>query len=281
MEIIDAFLEYVRKDFTDYAILINGAWGSGKTFFIRNQLVPKIEQIPFPENDKKIRNYKVAYISLNGVGSVEELERRIFFEMNPWAAKKGWAILGKLVSRIGGAFSISTSEQDMIDIFKGIPRNRVFIFDDLERLSADKPEEVLGFINSYTEHHNLKVLILSDESEIENPEKYKKIKEKLIRFTHKYCPELTNVYGDLVAGYRRNQEYFQFLGNKKDYVCSIFNRGEHSNLRTLRFVLDIFEGVFSKVVAMKELGGEQRNKILERYLFFLASYSIKYKNWSK
>lgn len=29
--------EYTKKEDTDYAILINGKWGSGKTFFFRNE----------------------------------------------------------------------------------------------------------------------------------------------------------------------------------------------------------------------------------------------------
>ena len=43
---------------TDYALLIDGKWGSGKTYYVKNILIPLIEK------DKK---YKPIYISLNGL----------------------------------------------------------------------------------------------------------------------------------------------------------------------------------------------------------------------
>ena len=32
-DLIESILDYVRSDYTDYAIMINGEWGSGKTYF--------------------------------------------------------------------------------------------------------------------------------------------------------------------------------------------------------------------------------------------------------
>ncbi|MFM7717389.1 MAG: P-loop NTPase fold protein, partial [Microcystis sp.] len=32
------FTEYLKKENTQYAILLNGAWGSGKTYFWKNEL---------------------------------------------------------------------------------------------------------------------------------------------------------------------------------------------------------------------------------------------------
>lgn len=35
--------DYIKKDYCDYAILIDGQWGSGKTFFMKNNIIPMIE----------------------------------------------------------------------------------------------------------------------------------------------------------------------------------------------------------------------------------------------
>ena len=37
-DLIESILDYVRSDYTDYAIMINGEWGSGKTYFWNNQV---------------------------------------------------------------------------------------------------------------------------------------------------------------------------------------------------------------------------------------------------
>ncbi len=48
--------DYLKGKNTDYALMINSAWGSGKTFFIKNTLKTKIESIVCPiqkDNDKE------------------------------------------------------------------------------------------------------------------------------------------------------------------------------------------------------------------------------------
>ena len=44
-ELVESILDYVRADYTDYAIMINGEWGSGKTYFWNNKVRNKIESM--------------------------------------------------------------------------------------------------------------------------------------------------------------------------------------------------------------------------------------------
>ena len=37
-ELIESIEEYIRKPYTDYAVMINGEWGRGKTHFWNNKL---------------------------------------------------------------------------------------------------------------------------------------------------------------------------------------------------------------------------------------------------
>ena len=37
-ELVESILDYIRADYTDYAIMINGEWGSGKTHFWNNKI---------------------------------------------------------------------------------------------------------------------------------------------------------------------------------------------------------------------------------------------------
>ena len=42
-DLVESILDYVRSDYTDYAIMINGEWGVGKTHFWNNKIRKKIE----------------------------------------------------------------------------------------------------------------------------------------------------------------------------------------------------------------------------------------------
>ena len=35
-ELVESVMDYIRKPYTDHAIMINGEWGSGKTYFWNN-----------------------------------------------------------------------------------------------------------------------------------------------------------------------------------------------------------------------------------------------------
>ena len=67
-ELVESILDYVRADYTDYAIMINGEWGSGKTHFWNNKVRNKIESLRL--NGKK---YTTIYMSLYGISNLEEI----------------------------------------------------------------------------------------------------------------------------------------------------------------------------------------------------------------
>ena len=39
-KIIKSVKVYIDENMSDYAVMINGAWGSGKTYFVKNELTP-------------------------------------------------------------------------------------------------------------------------------------------------------------------------------------------------------------------------------------------------
>ncbi len=60
-ELVESILDYVRADYTDYAVMINGEWGSGKTYFWNNKVRNKIESMKL--NLKIIYNNLYVFIS--------------------------------------------------------------------------------------------------------------------------------------------------------------------------------------------------------------------------
>jgi hypothetical protein len=139
----------------------------------------------------------------------------------------------------------------------------------LERLGGDlSVSSVLGQINTFVEHQNLKVIIVCNSIEIEK--EFGKINEKTIRFSCLYNPDIDNVYDQMITEY--SSPYIDFLKEKKHVIIEVFNIGKYNNLRTLRFLIDIFQKIF--YLTEKE---EYKSDLLQRFLLFSTIYSVEYK----
>lgn len=174
-EIIQVIRDYVNDDKAKYAVLINGAWGSGKTYFYDKVLK---QEILFLENGSDEKKGNV-YISLYGVSSVEQLSKELvtnYFLKVKLHGDKSKEKMYEKVSKATGIFSkmFTFSVGGLsIDFEKGIEginksidiKDMVICFDDLERCSIPI-NELFGMINTLVEHCNCKVIILADEENI-------------------------------------------------------------------------------------------------------------------
>ncbi|URZ15787.1 P-loop NTPase fold protein [Clostridium felsineum] len=164
-EILTTIKNYIDKASYNYAVLIDGNWGSGKTFFVKNYLINELKE----HNNKE---KKIIYISLYGVTTTNEISKRIFIETIPFSEKlksqgvKTVTGLGKFIAStiftVKGT-SIKNIEFSIEDFLK--LKDCILIFDDLERCSMNI-NEVLGYINNFVEHENMKVIIVANEKEI-------------------------------------------------------------------------------------------------------------------
>ncbi|MBV6715567.1 P-loop NTPase fold protein [Paenibacillus chitinolyticus] len=183
--ITDSIINYVKKDKTNYAVLLNGSWGSGKTYFWENTLRPEIEKIKI--DGKKLN---VVYISLYGVKTLEEVNKKIFLEnlknvipqKNRYYLKlkkvldftkkknidKSLSELGKIIFSldITGMSYVSKLYKSKVQFENFINfKNVVLCFDDLERTDIALTQ-ILGYINNFVERDGTKVIIISNEKEI-------------------------------------------------------------------------------------------------------------------
>ena len=201
-------------------------------------------------NNKK-RYYSLAYISLYGLSSVVDFEVRVFNGINSWINHRLIRTLGLLGSKAGEYFGVSLWEKDAKAV-TFIGSDRVLVFDDLERICEDKisVKEVLGLINSYAEHSHLKVIIVCNEKHFlvdgeDNKAQtdYQTYKEKCVRFTYKFVPDVSVVY-DAIINKIGNGEYKSYLLKEKTTLLSLFDVGGKRNLRTLKFIIDSFEKIY-------------------------------------
>ena len=179
-EIVNIVIKYIDENLYNYAILIDGEWGCGKTYFVKKYLIGKIEdhEKNKEKEDESYKSKKIVYISLYGVKSADDVSKQIFMES--YLAKtgkaknvlrKGAEVAGKLLPV---AFDVMTSftgvkaDNDkvlgVINDFLTIKKS-ILIFDDLER--CDCPiNEMLGYINGFVEHEELKVILVANQKEI-------------------------------------------------------------------------------------------------------------------
>lgn len=184
-EIKKAIRDYIEKAPYDYAVMINGDWGSGKSYLIKKELIPEIESIKLPPSFTSESNYKVINISLYGLEDIRSLSNlittSIFYNSEMWNTKIGstlkkvGSVAGtglRILSDISGK-SISASNEDLKDVFMETAQNcidinkYVFIFDDLER-STLPLSEIFGFLSNLIEGNSVKVIVVANEKEIKD-----------------------------------------------------------------------------------------------------------------
>lgn len=84
-EITNFLDEYVQIPNPQYAVMLKGAWGCGKTFFIQQW----IKTLKNADVEKDELNWKPIYISLFGLTEVQQVTESINKEIYPWLYSKG------------------------------------------------------------------------------------------------------------------------------------------------------------------------------------------------
>ncbi|MFN7251807.1 MAG: P-loop NTPase fold protein [Anaerobacillus sp.] len=174
-QIVDAIVDYVNKENTDFAVMLDGSWGSGKTYFWENTLRPAIEK-----QKKGDKNFKTIYISLYGIENLNDISKSIFYEVysptNEKLKKISQSKVGNAISEMGkmlinagsGLVNMNLPNSGDINYDKLFDlENKILCFDDLERANFDI-SQILGYINNFVEHDQTKVIILCNEKEISN-----------------------------------------------------------------------------------------------------------------
>lgn len=286
--IINIVKDYLTRE-TNNALLITGEWGVGKTYFFDNKLSEEIKGTSIKENESV--KYKPIRVSLSGVTSIDDIERRI---VTPFLSllRKGVIELGK--GAINYILSITRLKEfipegfsKLIDEFKrtnsseiNSKANRLVIcFDDLERVSKSFAiENLIGYINNLTENYDFKIIIIGNIDKIED-NNFDEIKEKLIGREIEYKINIEEVFDTLIQGeFQSFSEYTKFLQKEKNFICSFFQ--DYKNIRTLKFILTRYHDIYSqieKIAPSIEYIQLNKEALLKDTLLFTISISIGYK----
>ncbi len=214
-DLVESILDYVRADYTDYAIMINGEWGSGKTYFWNNKIRNKIESLQL--NGKQ---YTTIYMSLYGISNLEDISKKIFIEttqlmdknlkrymnLNHQTTIPEYAKTGLDMANFFGV----TQNGDRIDYGEFFSTDdKVLCFDDLERANVDVID-ILGYINNFVEHDHIKTIIICNEKELSTKLKSSNLEMKTFIATY-----LLDKEGDLS---KTDKPMVEKIRDKIEYV---------------------------------------------------------------
>lgn len=282
-KIIDEIMDYVKSKNTDYAIMIDGKWGSGKTYFWTKELKPTIESTYYDQYNM----YSTIYVSLYGLTSIEEINKKVFFELTQKMDKninrymqnrriKNMTEFTKRGLDIANYYGLlSSSEKFDLDTVFTVS-NRVICFDDFERASIDY-NKLLGYINDFVEHDKLKVIILTNEDELMkkvNSDEYLKLKEKVVGCTYGFKQNYAEVIRNLIKDYKKDREVYDLMNLQIANIAKIVERTGTDNVRILNHAIQDYYKIFKMVTKVYEID----ESILVSMLLYTIAYSYTLKN---
>jgi len=264
-----------------YAVLLRGDWGSGKSFFSKNYIANN-------------PSHKYLTISLYGITAFKEIEDSFFQQIHPILGSKAFKLGSKLLTGVvKGAFKIdldgdkkgsdasaTVTIPEFVTNFDKSAENRVLVFDDLERCNI-KLTDLLGYVNQYVENYGLKVILVANENEIiqkstENGVKdvseYARIKEKLIGKSFDVQSDIDTALGVFI-GEVNGQPSEKVMLKYRHIIRSTYDIANYNNLRHLKqSVLD-----FARFYEFLPQDLEKTAGLLEHIisLFFAVSIEIK------
>ena len=281
-DIIENFLNgYMMIPDPQYAILLKGKWGCGKTHFINHWIDA------YQKHDAEDKVLEPVYVSLYGLSETKQITTAINRVLYPIlygkAAKAGKTFL-KFMSAIvlkcdvdwdkdgNSDFSMNLG-LDSLSIFKSedeqVKKGNLLILDDLER--CDVPmKKLLGYLNFFVEQCNCHLIVIGDEDKIaedENKKIFGEFKEKTIGREFEIATDIHSALETFVNQTPKND----FVVGHQEQIEKFFAMTECNNLRILRQALWDFSR-FEE--SMTDFLGDSRYEDI--MIHVLGTYIISY-----
>ena len=292
-DIIKYIKDYMNKTLCRGAIMLTGEWGKGKSYFIQHELISEIKK------DSK----KCIVVSLYGLKDIREISKNIYLDLKTQDIQKLWNkkyvdIINNIKNKVNSnnlqivnttefcaagktvfngitsyfGVDLSLKDSDLEKVYNSINlKDKLIILEDIER-SEISIIELLGYVNNLVEQDNVKVLLITNESEYlhyaekeiddvniitgikqkktilaptPETEQYLRIKEKTINDTIRFDGNYYAAIEEII------HEYDNFLLDKfsakttQEEIVSIMKAFRHFNLRSFIYAcqktIDIFE----------------------------------------
>lgn len=230
-ELNQYILHYLTEDKTKSAIMLTGPWGTGKSYYIQNELKPFLEK-------KENGGHSCVIVSLYGLKDTAEISKSIYLgtrmKFLTAASEKSTTVMfagETIIKGIAGAFGVdlSVSERSLKRLYASVNlTGKLVVLEDLERSGIDILE-VLGYVNNLVEQDGVKVLLVANEEEI--------IKYEL---------------GNKVIGRRKKEEIEEEKRLHEAFDVPFENKGEIVQCRLSEDYLRLKEKTISDTIEFKE-----------------------------
>lgn len=272
-------MEYVTQSIINYiesnsqnALLIEGKWGVGKTYFINEKIFPLLENK---------NRYDIIYVSLYGHDSLDSLRKTIEHEIlgNQEIIKSVISTAKEFendyIKGIGSIFDFALTYRNRKKIIQ-YTNNIILFIDDLERLSSNiNINDCLGLISSeFIEKLRCKVVFIGNIKEIhsENLEQFYLIKEKVIDKTLLFEPLSKNIIQEIIES-----EDNKFISENHEYVIEVLTFFFKTiNVRTLQSILLNFN-YFERLINEFGINEEHMVKIKKSMFLNIMVLTQEYK----
>ena len=272
---------YMMNPDPQYAVLLKGKWGCGKTHFI-NHWIDAYKGNPTTE-----QVLESVYVSLYGLSDTKQITTAINRVICPILYGKA-AKAGKVLAKIASAMVLK-HEVDLnydgisdlsinigIDSLSKFKSNdslanskKLLIFDDLER--CDIPmKKLLGYLNFFVEQCNCHLIVIGDEDKIaegENKKIFGEFKEKTIGREFEIATDIHSALDTFVNQTPKND----FVVGHQEQIEKFFAMTECDNLRILRQALWDFARFEESMTGFSE--DERYENIM---IHVLGTYIISY-----
>lgn len=230
---------------TDYAVMLNGPWGAGKTHFVKSYFAARDARA---KAEDSLNGSCYLYASLYGVRTTSEITDQFFAQVNPLMASKPARLLGALAARVLNGVAGTEVSGGADAIFKDLVTrvdDKVLVFDDLERCAMPLAD-VMGFINAFVEHDGQKVIVVANEDDIPEDQKdgYSRKKEKLVGKTLRVSSEPKAVLDGIVSRLTV-PEVRETIEREEAALLRTFAASGKPNFRSLRAVLFDYQRLVS------------------------------------
>lgn len=309
-EFCSGMMDYMSMD-TLGALMISGAWGSGKTYYVDNEVMPLLRK-------EGLFPIKISLFGLPDLGNLELRVAEIFLQeygeesLIPANEKEGTVVsrvfeslMKKVASKdkqgvqsVTDAVPVIGQYVDVGRIFdsytmlclRRLPKDKVvLILDDLERAVKTIPAHILlGTINGLMETDKYKVVLIANDSYFNiHSEEYLDFKEKVIERTLLFPQDIRMIYGEIIKGSGND---FERLMSEEKFAniidpSAVVNRGRMdlqenlSNIRILKFAVAHFAKVYDSLA--DTIGKYPDDESWEDFLLSLwaltVGLSIEYK----
>lgn len=248
--------EYIKMNKPQFAVMITGKWGCGKTYYIQ-QRIEEWSKTKGKTSKEKIE-LKPIYVSVNGLSTMGSLMRKIRAVLYPFLYSKGIKVAKKVLvsvlriatkseldldgDGVGENLDDFVDTEGILELFKSnsdeIKGERVLVFDDIERCRIPL-DELFGFVNGIVEYSNSKVILICDEERLKKvaeQEKlkvgYNEFKEKLVGQTFSLAIDYAGVTGAFIDSAKS-----PILDANRDLIIDLFVASRCENLRLARHCL--------------------------------------------